>query len=84
MIGCRRTECAGEEDERLLDGRDVQAVDPPHHDPVIAGEMFGDDFTLERGKGIGENRFAAAPAPPVEVGEPVRAGRSGAALNAAI
>jgi hypothetical protein len=37
---------AGEEDERVFVGRDVQVVDLPDDDPVIAGGMLGDDLAL--------------------------------------
>src|SRR5215211_6100848 len=64
---------AREEDERVFDGREVQVVDPPYDDPVIAGGMLGDDLALEGGEGVGEQRDAAASEFPVEAGEPVRA-----------
>jgi hypothetical protein len=68
-------ECAGEEDERVLDGRDPQVVDPPHDDPVIAGGMFGDDLALEGGQRVREQWYAAVSELPVEAGEAVGVGR---------
>jgi hypothetical protein len=44
-------ECAGEEDERVVDARDAQVVDPPYDDPVIAGGVLGDDLALEAWRG---------------------------------
>ena len=40
-----------EEDERVVDGRDAQVVDPPDDDPVVAGGMLGDDLALEAWRG---------------------------------
>jgi hypothetical protein len=68
--------CAGEEDERVIDARGTHVVESPYDDPVVAGEMLGDDLTLEGGEGVGDQRCAAAPELPVQVGEPIRAGRS--------
>ena len=76
-------ECAGEEDERVIDGRDAQVVDAPDDDPVVAGGMLGDDLTLEGGEGVGEQRYAAVPGLPVEAGESVRAGGGRASLRTA-
>ena len=38
---------AGEEDERVFVGRDVQVVDLPDDDPVIVGGMLGDGTVLD-------------------------------------
>ena len=75
-------EGAGEEDERVVDRRDAQVVDPPDDDPVIAGGMLGDDLALEGGEGVGEQRYAAAPGLPVEAGEAVGAGGGRASRSA--
>jgi len=40
-------ECAGEEDERVFAGRDVEFVDARDDDRVVAGGVFGDDLTFE-------------------------------------
>ena len=44
-------ESAGEEDERVFDGRDVQVVDPSYDDPVVAGGVLGDDLAFEGRRG---------------------------------
>jgi hypothetical protein len=46
-------ECAGEEDERVFDGRGAQVDDAPYDDPVVAGGMLGDDLTFEGGECVG-------------------------------
>jgi hypothetical protein len=42
-------ERAGEEEERLVDRRHPQVLDPPYDDPVITRGMLRDDLTLEAG-----------------------------------
>jgi catechol 2,3-dioxygenase-like lactoylglutathione lyase family enzyme len=71
-----RAECAREEDERLIARRDAHLLDLPDDDPVIAGWMLGDDLALKGGEGVREQRHAATPKIPLEIGEPVRTGRS--------
>jgi hypothetical protein len=47
-------ECAGEEKERVVAGRDPYLLDASHDDPVIAGGVLGDDLAFEAGEGVAE------------------------------
>lgn len=67
-------EFAGEEHERVFDGRDVQVLDASDHEGVVAGGVLGDNLALERREGIGEQRYSGASGRPVEAGESVGAG----------
>lgn len=68
----KATDRAGEEDERVVEGRNEDAVDMPDDDPVIARRVLGDDVALEGGEGVGDQRHAARPEFPVDAGETVR------------
>ncbi len=57
---------AGEEDEWVLDRGGAHAVDAAYDDPVIACRVLGDDLALERGEGVGEQRYAAVSEFPVQ------------------
>ena len=65
---------AGEEDERVFAGLDVEALDSRHHDPVITRRVLGHDLALEGREGVGDDRRAGAPGLPVEPGESVCSG----------
>jgi hypothetical protein len=67
-------ECAGEEDERVFEGRGAHVVDAAYDDPVIARGVLGDDLALECGEGVVEQRYAAGSEFPVETDESIRAG----------
>jgi hypothetical protein len=57
----------GEEDERVVVGRDVQVVDLSYDYPVIAGGVLGDDLALEAGAGVLRRR-ARRPLRPMAPG----------------
>ena len=65
---------AGEEDERVFDGCDLQDVDLSYNDPVIAGGMLGDDLAFDGREGVCKQRHTAGSEFPVEAGESVRSG----------
>jgi hypothetical protein len=75
----QRAKRSGEEDERLAGCAHTQPVYLPDHYPVVPGGMLGDDFALERGERIGEQRHAAGPKLPLGTGEAVSSSRGGAA-----
>jgi hypothetical protein len=68
---------AGEKEEQGCDGRDVQVVDMPHYNPVIAGGVLGDDLALEGGERVSEQRHTGVSALPARVCESVAACRRG-------
>ena len=56
---CRAPNAPAKKTSGSVDGRDVQVVDAPDDDPVVAGGVLGDDLALEGGEGVGEQRYAA-------------------------
>jgi hypothetical protein len=80
----KATDRAGEEDERVFEGRHEDAVDMPEDDPVIARWVLGDDVALEGGERVGDQRHAARPEFPVDAGETVRAGWRSAPCEALV
>jgi len=80
----KATDRAGEEDERVFEGRHEDAVDMPDDDPVIARRVLGDDVALEGGERVGDQRHAARPEFPADAGEPVRAGWRSAPCEALV
>jgi hypothetical protein len=80
----KATDRAGEEDERVFEGRHEDAADMPEDDPVIARRVLGDDVALEGGERVGDQRHAARPELPVDAGEPVRAGWRSAPCEALV
>jgi hypothetical protein len=71
-------ECAAEEDERLIRGSGAYGADSADDDRVVAGGVLGDDLALEAGERAGDQWHSASAVVPVEAGEPIGAGRSGA------
>src|SRR4051794_36269184 len=70
-------EGALEEDERVPGRREVEVVDAPDDDPMVASGMLADDLAIERGQGVGEQRRAATAGRPPDAPEAVGSRRHG-------